>query len=106
MLDHISLGVSDLERSRAFYQVALDPLGMTPVYEFDDATGYGRDGNPLFWIGRASDASPSKASTSRSRRNHTTLFTPSTKQRWRQARRITVHQGHDPNTAQPTTPHL
>ena len=58
MLDHISLGVSDLECSRAFYQVALDPLGMTPVYEFDDATGYGRDGNPLFWIGRASDASP------------------------------------------------
>ena len=58
MLDHISLGVSDLARSRAFYEAALEPLGLRPVFEFDEATGYGSDGNPFFWIGRSTEATP------------------------------------------------
>ena len=58
MLDHISLGVSDLERSRALYGAALAPLGLSAIFDFDDATGYGRNGNPLFWIGRSADATP------------------------------------------------
>ena len=28
-IDHLTIGVSDLERSRAFYEAALAPLGMT-----------------------------------------------------------------------------
>ena len=58
MLDHISLGVSDLERSRAFYKAALEPLGLGPIFDFDEATGYGRDGNPFFWIGGSANATP------------------------------------------------
>ena len=58
MVDHISLGVSDLERSRAFYGAALAPLGLAAIFDFDDSTGYGRDGNPFFWIGHASDVKP------------------------------------------------
>ncbi|MDA0261502.1 MAG: VOC family protein [Proteobacteria bacterium] len=53
MIDHISLGVGDLEHSRKFYETALAPLGIVPIYNFDDATGYGRDGNPFLWIGRS-----------------------------------------------------
>ena len=29
-LDHMSLGVNDLDRSKAFYDAALAPLGLVP----------------------------------------------------------------------------
>jgi catechol 2,3-dioxygenase-like lactoylglutathione lyase family enzyme len=35
MLDHVSLGVSDLERSRRFYDAALRPLGLVRIVDFD-----------------------------------------------------------------------
>jgi catechol 2,3-dioxygenase-like lactoylglutathione lyase family enzyme len=34
MLDHASLGVSDLERGRRFYDAALRPLGLTRIVDF------------------------------------------------------------------------
>jgi catechol 2,3-dioxygenase-like lactoylglutathione lyase family enzyme len=34
MLDHISLGVTDLERSRRFYDAALGPLGLVWIVDF------------------------------------------------------------------------
>jgi len=34
MLDHISLGVTDLERSRRFYDAALRPLGLVRTVDF------------------------------------------------------------------------
>jgi catechol 2,3-dioxygenase-like lactoylglutathione lyase family enzyme len=34
MLDHISLGVTDLERSRRFYDAALHPLGLVRTVDF------------------------------------------------------------------------
>jgi catechol 2,3-dioxygenase-like lactoylglutathione lyase family enzyme len=34
MLDHISLGVTDLERSRGFYDAALHPLGLVRTVDF------------------------------------------------------------------------
>jgi catechol 2,3-dioxygenase-like lactoylglutathione lyase family enzyme len=34
MLDHVSLGVSDVERSRRFYDAALRPLGLTRIVDF------------------------------------------------------------------------
>src|SRR5437773_6925374 len=34
MLDHVSLGVSDLERSRRFYDAALLPLGIVRIVDF------------------------------------------------------------------------
>jgi len=58
MLDHVSLGVSDFARSRAFYDRALAPLGLKVLFG-DDATfgGYG-DSRPFFWIGQP-EADPS-----------------------------------------------
>jgi catechol 2,3-dioxygenase-like lactoylglutathione lyase family enzyme len=35
-LDHVSLGVSDLAASRAFYEAALAPLGITTLMELPD----------------------------------------------------------------------
>jgi catechol 2,3-dioxygenase-like lactoylglutathione lyase family enzyme len=34
MLDHVSIGVSDLERSRRFYDAALRPLGLVRIVDF------------------------------------------------------------------------
>ena len=50
MLDHISIGVRDLERSAAFYDAALAPLGFKRLMEFPEAIGYGAE-HPFFWIG-------------------------------------------------------
>jgi catechol 2,3-dioxygenase-like lactoylglutathione lyase family enzyme len=35
MLDHISLGVTDLDRSRRFYDAALRPLGLVRILDFE-----------------------------------------------------------------------
>ncbi|MBO9667293.1 MAG: VOC family protein [Bdellovibrio sp.] len=49
ILDHVSINVSDLNRSRAFYDKALKPLGITQVMEYKHHTGYGKGGKPDFW---------------------------------------------------------
>jgi len=36
MLDHVSLGVTDLGRSRRFYDAALGPLGLVRTLDFED----------------------------------------------------------------------
>lgn len=41
MLDHISLGVSDIARARAFYDAALRPLGIVRTVDFRAASDYG-----------------------------------------------------------------
>ncbi len=45
MLDHISLGVSDLQRSIRFYDAVLRPLGYVRIWSDDDAAGYGLAGS-------------------------------------------------------------
>jgi catechol 2,3-dioxygenase-like lactoylglutathione lyase family enzyme len=50
MLDHINIGVSDLEASRAFYERALAPLGIAFVMANISGVGFGRGGKPVFWI--------------------------------------------------------
>jgi catechol 2,3-dioxygenase-like lactoylglutathione lyase family enzyme len=41
MLDHVSLGVSNLERSGRFYDAALRPLGMVRIVDFGRGYDYG-----------------------------------------------------------------
>jgi catechol 2,3-dioxygenase-like lactoylglutathione lyase family enzyme len=51
MIDHAGFGVSDYERSKAFYSAALAPLGIELLMEpVAAAAGFGRDGKPFFWI--------------------------------------------------------
>lgn len=45
-LDHLSLGVSDLARARAFYDAALAPLGLVPHETVPGETAYGPPGPP------------------------------------------------------------
>jgi len=59
MIDHMGFPVSDIAASRAFYDAALAPLGLTALATIPPeqnpsggtAIGYGRDGDPFFWIG-------------------------------------------------------
>lgn len=49
MLDHVSLNISDIERSKAFYLKALAPLGYSIFRESETHVGFGTD-RPDFWI--------------------------------------------------------
>jgi catechol 2,3-dioxygenase-like lactoylglutathione lyase family enzyme len=52
MLDHVTIGVSDVERSKKFYDQALSPLGIKRLYaEGKTFAGYGIDKKAFFWIG-------------------------------------------------------
>lgn len=54
-IDHVSVGVTDMNRAKAFYDAALAPLGMSPVMPVEIGgrfvgMGYGHAGKPSFWI--------------------------------------------------------
>jgi catechol 2,3-dioxygenase-like lactoylglutathione lyase family enzyme len=50
-IDHVGLDVKDYERSKAFYEKALAPLGMRLMMEpAPEVGGFGGD-FPFFWIG-------------------------------------------------------
>lgn len=52
MLDHVTIGVSNIARSKEFYDRALRPLGITRLYaEGEWAAGYGIGRKAFFWIG-------------------------------------------------------
>jgi len=51
MLDHFAIGVRDLAASRAFYEAALAPLGVTLVMEWAGAAaGFGECRKPYFFL--------------------------------------------------------
>jgi catechol 2,3-dioxygenase-like lactoylglutathione lyase family enzyme len=55
MIDHVGIEVGDFERSKAFYERALEPLGIRLLMEpVEGSAGFGKDGprgpNPFFWI--------------------------------------------------------
>ncbi len=50
MIDHMTLTVRDLARSKAFYSGALAPLGYRVLMEFDGMCGLGAAGKPDFWL--------------------------------------------------------
>jgi catechol 2,3-dioxygenase-like lactoylglutathione lyase family enzyme len=51
MIDHTGFGVSDYAASKAFYERALAPLGISLIMEvMDAAAGFGSGGKPIFWL--------------------------------------------------------
>ena len=50
MLNHISIGVRDIARSKRFYDAALEPLGYKCLSESEGSLGYGA-GSVALWIG-------------------------------------------------------
>ena len=66
MIDHLSVGVSDIAKAKAFYAEALAPLGITLLMEVGPdrtegkvwACGFGKGGKPEFWIGSDGKTTP------------------------------------------------
>ena len=51
VVDHVGFAVADYQRSKAFYERALAPLGMTLLMEFaGESAGFGRSERPSFFI--------------------------------------------------------
>ena len=50
MLDHIGLAVSDIQKSKAFFETALAPLQYKVLADFGEAIGFGVE-KPDFWLG-------------------------------------------------------
>jgi len=58
MLDHIALTIHDFQRSKAFYQAALAPLGIELVLEISGWAGFGWGDKPELMIRGGSSTSP------------------------------------------------
>lgn len=58
MLNHVSIGVRSVEKSKAFYDSVLAVLGYKCLYKSDGALGYGKE-QPVFWVNRAEAPVPS-----------------------------------------------
>lgn len=62
-IDHVSVGVSNMRRSKGFYDAVLAPLGLAPVYPVEVngqlvGVGYGTPERPTFWIGLPLNGQP------------------------------------------------
>ncbi|BBK38976.1 glyoxalase [Allostella sp. ATCC 35155] len=57
MLDHFSIGVRDVARTKAFYDAALTPLGYRCLSEGADSLGYGAD-RVVLWISQTDHPVP------------------------------------------------
>jgi catechol 2,3-dioxygenase-like lactoylglutathione lyase family enzyme len=49
MIDHISIGVSNIPASRRFYDATLNPLGYKCLSEGESTLGYGKD-SVVLWV--------------------------------------------------------
>ncbi len=56
-IDHISVAVTDLTKSGAFYDAVFGPLGMTRIADRPKAIGYGKK-FPEFWINARPEMAP------------------------------------------------
>lgn len=62
MLDHVSIGVSDIPRAGRFYDAVLEPLGYRRLSDGDTSLGYGAEVVQL-WLGAtATPVKPDKDS--------------------------------------------
>jgi catechol 2,3-dioxygenase-like lactoylglutathione lyase family enzyme len=57
MIDHISVGVSDLDRAARFYEATLATLGLTRVVTRPATVGFGKS-YPEFWINLRASMKP------------------------------------------------
>ncbi len=62
MIDHVSIGVSDLTRSAAFYAAVLGTLGMTRLVMREGTQGFGKR-YPEVWLNHRPGMAPVAAAT-------------------------------------------
>jgi catechol 2,3-dioxygenase-like lactoylglutathione lyase family enzyme len=72
MIDHLSIAVSDLDRSAAFYAASLAPLELTRLIERPTMIGFGKR-YPEIWL----NARPAMASIATDTGAHVALRAPS-----------------------------
>ena len=87
MFDHISIGVRDVAKAKAFYDAALKPLELTCLSADETSFGYGKEA-PRFWSMRPSAPYPTIPSPdfiSASPRRAGKASRRSIRRRWRMA---------------------
>ena len=57
MIDHVSVGVSNLNRAANFYELTLAPLGLLRLVTRPATVGFGKK-YPEFWINLRADMAP------------------------------------------------
>jgi catechol 2,3-dioxygenase-like lactoylglutathione lyase family enzyme len=57
MIDHVSVGVADLEHAAHFYELALAPLGLSRLVTRPATVGFGKK-YPEFWINLRAGMAP------------------------------------------------
>lgn len=57
MINHLSIGVRDIQRTKSFYDAALAPLGYRCLSEGADSLGYGA-GTVVLWISQTDHPVP------------------------------------------------
>ncbi len=62
MIDHLSIAVSDLARSAAFYEAVLSPLGYSRLVEREKTVGFGKR-YPEIWLNHRPGMTPADADT-------------------------------------------
>src|SRR6185312_15456941 len=63
MIDHVSIAVSDIARSAAFYEAVLAPLGLVKLVEFAPSRiGFGKK-YPEFWLNLREGLAPQPETT-------------------------------------------
>ena len=62
MINHISIGVRDIARSKRFYDAALQPLGYACLSEDASSLGYGKDAVELWILVSERPIAPDEAS--------------------------------------------
>jgi catechol 2,3-dioxygenase-like lactoylglutathione lyase family enzyme len=72
MIDHLSLAVGDLEKSAAFYDGVLAPLGLTRLVTRAGSVGFGKS-YPEFWLNARTGLAPQPDRTG----SHVALRAPS-----------------------------
>jgi catechol 2,3-dioxygenase-like lactoylglutathione lyase family enzyme len=60
VIDHIGINCADYPKSQVFYDTVLGVLGFSMQMDFGVAIGYGRDGNPAFWIAEGAGMGPNR----------------------------------------------
>lgn len=56
-IDHLGINPVDYEKSKAFYEAALKPLGITMLADYGVAVGYG-DKTPFLWLAASPKGGP------------------------------------------------
>jgi catechol 2,3-dioxygenase-like lactoylglutathione lyase family enzyme len=60
MIDHFGINCVDLDAAKSFYDTVLATLGYRRQLDFGEAVGYGRDGQPQFWISHFDGIGPNR----------------------------------------------